>query len=123
MAIGVFDAGSGRIQLARAGLEAPLAVTADGQLHEWSVAGPFLGTGESNYETRTSLLLPGDRLVLATDGVRPNQDPRPSSTNPLGQAVAHQLHLKGQSFADAIANEILPEVNHEDDFTLLVLEA
>jgi sigma-B regulation protein RsbU (phosphoserine phosphatase) len=122
MAIGSLDTTSGQFAMARAGLPAPVVVSAIGQAEDWCVAGPFLGTAETDYSTRTATLRLGERLVIGTDGIKPDGDPDPVRWTRLGEIAAGLSHLTGQAYADAVANELLTEVRHQDDFTLMVVE-
>jgi sigma-B regulation protein RsbU (phosphoserine phosphatase) len=122
MLAGVVETRSGEIAVARAGLPAPVFVPAGGEPEAWAVPGPFLGTGDASYPVRTALLRTGDKLVVGTDGIRPDGDPNPSGVDPLLEVAARHRDLTGQGFADAVARDLLTGVRHEDDFTLLVVE-
>ncbi|MBA4065327.1 MAG: hypothetical protein C0501_16775 [Isosphaera sp.] len=122
MLAGVFDATTGELTVARAGLPAPVRVPADGDPEAWAVPGPFLGTAETTYPTRTAVLAPGDRFLVGTDGTRPDGAPGPGGGSGLAAAAARHRGLAGQLYVDAVAEELLAQVRHEDDFTLLCLE-
>ena len=62
-----------------------------------------------------------DRLVVATDGIRRDASPV-AGADALSDAVARHRELTGQAFVDAVANDLLPHVRHQDDVTLLALE-
>lgn len=122
MLTGILDANSGAIAVARAGLPAPVLVPATGSPEVWAIPGPFLGTADSTYPTRSATLRSGDKLVIGTDGFRTDGDPNPAGEDQLIEVAARHRGLSGQAFVDAVARDLLTEVRHEDDFTLLVLE-
>ena len=122
MAIGVLDANTGQLTLARAGLPAPVLIAATGDAEEWTMAGPFLGTGDTSYPTRTTTFRAGDKLTIGTDGIKPDGDPSPINGGRLAEIAARHRELSGQAFNDAVANDLLADVRHEDDFTLMVVE-
>ena len=84
--------------------------------------GPFLGTADTAYQPRTGTLRPGDRLVIGTDGTRPDGMSAAGSPDPLRDAAARHRGLAGPAFADALTRELLPALRHPDDFTLMVVE-
>jgi serine phosphatase RsbU (regulator of sigma subunit) len=121
MLAGSLNAHTGEIALARAGLPAPVHVPASGPPAVWAVPGPFLGTVETVYQEFRATLAPGDRLLIGTDGTRPDGDPHPASDGLLAAAAKHR-DLTGSAFVDAVARELLQHVRHADDFTLLGAE-
>jgi serine phosphatase RsbU (regulator of sigma subunit) len=123
MLAGTLDGGTGELAVARAGLPAPVYVPADGEPEVWAIPGPFLGTAETTYPARAATLRPGDKLVVATDGTRPEGNPGPDGDDrSLLEAVARHRGLGGQAFVDAVARDLLTGVRHEDDVTLLCVE-
>jgi serine phosphatase RsbU (regulator of sigma subunit) len=122
MLIAVFDPATGEVELARAGLPAPVYLPAAGAAERWPIPGPFLGTGDTVYATQSGVLHPGDRLLFGTDGIRPDGNPEPATSDELLAAAERNRLEKGQSFTDAVARELLAAVLHEEDFTLLVVE-
>jgi serine phosphatase RsbU (regulator of sigma subunit) len=122
MLIAIIDPASGEVEIARAGLPPPVHLAADGAGKRWPIPGPFLGTGETAYATHSALLKPGDRLLIGTDGIRPDGNPEPASSDQLLECGERHRDLKGQAFTDAVASKLLSDVRHEEDFTLLVLE-
>lgn len=119
---GSVNVGTGELAVARAGMPAPVFVPAVGEPETWALPGPFLGTAETTYPTRTARLSPGDKLLLGTDGTRPGGEPGPGDDSALVSAATRHRDLSGQRFADAVAAELLAQVRHEDDFTLLCVE-
>lgn len=119
---GVVNVRTGTVSLARAGLPAPVYVPATGDAGVWSVPGPFLGTADATYETLSGTLGSGGRLLIGTDGTRPNGDPGPLPPDHLLEAATAHRERRGAEFADAVARELLARVRHADDFTLLCVE-
>jgi serine phosphatase RsbU (regulator of sigma subunit) len=122
MLAGVVNAKTGALTVARAGLPAAVHVPAAGAPTVWAVPGPFLGAADATYQSLSGTLAPGDRLLIGTDGTRPDGDPGPAGTDRLlGAATKHQT-ANGSEFVDAVARELLQHVRHADDFTLLCVE-
>lgn len=122
MLAGVLNAKTGAVTLARAGLPAAVHVPAAGTPGVWAVPGPFLGTADTTYQPLSGTLAPGDRLLIGTDGTRPDGDPGPAGTDRLLEAAAKHQAVTGPAFVDAVARELLQHVRHADDFTLLGVE-
>ena len=120
--VGVLNATTGEITLARAGLPAAVHVPASGNPGVWAVPGPFLGTAGTTYTPFSGTLGPGDRLLIGTDGTRPDGDPGPVGSDRLLEAAAKHRDLHGSAFVDSVARELLLHVRHADDFTLLGVE-
>jgi serine phosphatase RsbU (regulator of sigma subunit) len=120
MMAGVLNARTGAVTLARAGLPPAAHVPATGEPAAWAVPGPFLGTADTTYETLRATLAPGDRLLIGTDGTRPDGDP--GGAEHLLEAASKCRDASGPAFVDAVARELLQQVRHADDFTLLGVE-
>lgn len=123
MLVGLVNARDGSITVARAGLPAPVYLPIAGDPQTWAVPGPFLGTAETTFQPVRGTLAPGDKLLIASDGARP--DGNPAAADGAGMfldAAARHRGLSGQAFVDAVARELLPHVRHPDDFTLLAVE-
>jgi serine phosphatase RsbU (regulator of sigma subunit) len=84
--------------------------------------GPFLGLAETTFPTQSAELRPGDKVLLGTDGTRPDGVPGPADDTRLRDAATRHHELTGQAFVDAVAGELLTHVNHDEDITLLCLE-
>ncbi|VTU01993.1 stage ii sporulation protein e : Response regulator receiver domain/protein phosphatase 2C domain-containing protein OS=Celeribacter baekdonensis B30 GN=B30_02280 PE=4 SV=1: SpoIIE [Gemmataceae bacterium] len=117
---GVLDE-SGALSIARAGLPAPLHLPANGPPAAWNIPGPFLGIAETTYPSHVARLRPGDALLVATDGTRPDGDPGPDDGSRLPEIAARHAGRTGQQFVDGVATDLLAQVRHEDDVTLLAL--
>ncbi len=108
---------SGAVAFARAGLPPPLLVPAAGDPEPWHAPGPMLGAFDATFGVGHGTLAPGDRLLLGTDGTRPEAEPGAM----LQVALGHR-HLAGQAFVDAVARDLIVRVGRPDDFTLLCVE-
>jgi serine phosphatase RsbU (regulator of sigma subunit) len=117
--VGVLNTKTGAIALSRGGLPPPVHLPAAGPPGVWSVPGPFLGTSDTQYQLRSGILAPGDRLLIGTDGTRPDGDPGPGGTDRLLEAAGQHRAVTGPAFVDAVARDLLQHVRHADDFTLL----
>ena len=122
MGVGILDPSTGALSLARAGLPFPVDLPRGGQPQAWTIPGPFLGTTDTSYTSFAARLNPGDKLLIGTDGIRPDGSPDPSGDDPLLETAARHHALSGQSFVDAVANDLLTHVRHNDDVTLFVME-
>jgi sigma-B regulation protein RsbU (phosphoserine phosphatase) len=121
MLVGTLNAHDGAVSLARAGLPAPVYVPAAGAPQLWAAPGPFLGTADTTYQLLHGTLSAGDKLIIGSDGARPEGDPGGAPDRLVDAAVRHR-GLSGQPFLDAVARDLLPHVRHPDDFTLLAVE-
>lgn len=122
LGVGLLDTRTGGLTVARAGLPAPVFVSATGDIEAWAVPGPFLGVAEATYPAHAATLRPGDKLLLGTDGIRPDGTPGPGEDANFRDAAARHRDTSGQRCADAVAADLLAQVQHEDDFTLLCAE-
>jgi serine phosphatase RsbU (regulator of sigma subunit) len=121
MVLGIL-APNGELSLARAGLPEPVYIPSGGAAESWSLPGPFLCTAETAYPTRSAALAPGDRLVIGSDGIRASDDPQATGNRRLVELAERHRQLAGQPFIDAVARDLLSDVRHDDDFTLMVME-
>lgn len=121
MLAGIVNGRDGRATLARGGLPAPIYLPVAGEPQVWAEPGPFLGTAETTFPIHHGVLVPGDRLVMATDGIWPDGNPT-AGPDVLGNTVARRRELAGQAFVDAVANDLLPSVRHQDDVILLSVQ-
>ncbi|MDY3556201.1 PP2C family protein-serine/threonine phosphatase, partial [Gemmata sp. JC717] len=122
MLSGVLNAKTGAVTLARAGSPPPVHLPANGPATVWAVPGPFLGAAETTYEPLARVLRPGDRLLIGTDGTRPDGAPGPGAADRLLDAVTKHRSAAGSEFVDEVARELLQHLHHADDFTLLGVE-
>jgi len=122
LVVGVVHTESPRLTLARAGLPAPIRVPESGEPETWALPGPFLGIAETTFTSHSTTLKPGDKVLVGTDGTRPDGTPGPGDDTPLLDAATRHRALAGQRFIDAVATDLLARVQHDDDVTLLCLE-
>lgn len=122
MSAGVLNCQTGAVALARAGSPAAVYAPATGAPEVWPVPGPFLGAADTTYQVLRGTLNPGDRLLIGTDGQRPDGAPGPDDPAELLEAAQRHSDLRGPEFAAAVARELLSHVRHADDFTLLCVE-
>ena len=123
MLVGLLDVKDGAVSVARAGSPAPVYIPRAADATNWAIPGPFLGTAEAGYQPTRALLSLGDKLVIGSDGTRPDGGPAPGSDpDQLRDVATRRRGLSGQAFVDAMARDLLPHVRHPDDFTLLAVE-
>jgi serine phosphatase RsbU (regulator of sigma subunit) len=122
MLVGVVSVTPGVVTVARAGGPPPVRVPAVGDPESWAVPGPFLGTAETTYQQTSGELAPGDKLLVGSDGTRPDGEPGAAGRDLLAETAGRHRALSGQAFVDAVARDLLPHVRHPDDFTLLSVE-
>ena len=126
-----FDPRTGAVRLANAGLPDPYLLRRGAAAEPVAVPGPRLPLGvrrEVHYQEAGLTLAPGERLLLATDGLA--EAPR-ADGEPLGYpALAELLAGRGGAPAEPAAwlDDLLARVEaatraeREDDWTALVLE-
>lgn len=129
LAFGVYDAASGDFILANAGLPDPYLLRGGAPPRALSCPGPRLPLGLRSgiaWEPLRTVLKPGDRVVLLTDGLP--EAPRPNG-EPLGYAALEGLlDLSGAAGPEAAVSLLLSRVASaagaapEDDATVLLLE-
>jgi hypothetical protein len=61
-------------------------------------------------------------LFVGTDGTRPAGEPGPADTSPLPDIATRHRDLPAMRYAEAVAADLLSEVRHEEDFTLMLVE-
>jgi hypothetical protein len=97
--------------VSRAGVPPPVYLPAAGGPAVWHTPGPFLGVSDATFPAVEARLGPGDRLVIATD-----------AGAELSDAAAGRRALGGQAFVDGVARDLLPAVETDRYFTVLVVE-
>jgi serine phosphatase RsbU (regulator of sigma subunit) len=109
-----------------AGHNAPILARADGTLVRLEEGGPAISRlfRDAGYSEREIALLPGDRLVLFTDGVSEATD---AANEILGESRIEELVIDARSLAAAKLQQTIVDaaVSHsggdlEDDLTLVV---
>lgn len=111
----------GQVSFARAAHPAPLYVPAEGEPAFWPSSGPLLGAFAADFPAQSRQLLPGDKLLLYTDGFGPGGDD-PSAADRVKAAAGRCRALPVAAFVDAVARELLDEDGKPDDLTVLALE-
>ncbi len=127
LAYGVIDLGTGWVQIAQGGHEEVLVLGSDGRLDLLAPTGPALGLFEGRaFSTHARTLRPGDRLIVATDGVTEAFDP---DRAPYGwDRLRAALQGNGPGGADATLDRLRRDVAAfvrgapaSDDLTVLAL--
>jgi serine phosphatase RsbU (regulator of sigma subunit) len=109
------------------GHPAPVVVSPEGRLEELGPAAGALGApdGEPDLRVTRRRLIPGERLVLYSDGVteRPTLDGRPFGLEGIRRAVARASSASAPATVRAIEDAVADAAPGplEDDATLLVL--
>ncbi|WP_348638922.1 SpoIIE family protein phosphatase [Thioclava sp. L04-15] len=121
------DLATGRVELVQAGHPYPVVQRYGGQVE-------FLGEGGlpiglipgADYATVTTLLAPGDRLILISDGITEATNPKGAMIDQTGLAALLRKFssLEGPSFLDAILWEIEDYTAGDitDDISVAVFE-
>ena len=120
------EGSTGRLAYVNAGHNAPFVVRLDGSHERLREGGPVLGVFDKrNYEMGSAELLPGDRVILFTDGVTEACSPEGEE---FGEArLLHLLRDHRALSAQELQAKILAVVAEftggrwQDDATLLVL--
>jgi sigma-B regulation protein RsbU (phosphoserine phosphatase) len=120
------EGSTGRLAYVNAGHNAPFVVRSDGSHERLREGGPVLGVFDKrNYEMGSAALLPGDRVILFTDGVTEACN---SAGEEFGEArLLHLLQDHRALSAQELQAKILAVVAEfsggrwQDDATLLVL--
>ena len=120
------EGSTGRLAYVNAGHNAPFVVRSDGSHERLREGGPVLGVFDKrNYEMGSAALLPGDRVILFTDGVTEACSPEGEE---FGEArLLHLLRDHRALSAQELQAKILAVVAEftggrwQDDATLLVL--
>jgi sigma-B regulation protein RsbU (phosphoserine phosphatase) len=123
MVYGLLNCRTGAFTFARAGHPHPLYVPRAGEPVLWQVHGTLLGVFETAFVVQRHQLLPGDKLVLYTDGIEPAADgPGGSGSERLLDSARRHRDLPVQEFLDRVAADLLGQAAWPDDVTLLALE-
>jgi sigma-B regulation protein RsbU (phosphoserine phosphatase) len=112
----------GNVSFARAAHPHPLMVPQEGEPEYWRSQGSLLGIFDADYPLQTHQLHSGDKLILYSDGVHPVSSSPGGDSDPLIAAVNRHRHLPLQAFVDQVSRDVLEEVVHPEDFTLLAIE-
>ncbi len=126
---GVLDEISRSLIYANAGHPPPLLFRGDGRLEVLEVTGIALGAvGSVEYQERQVNILPGDIMILYTDGVNEaiNSHVEQYGLVRLSEAVRRSRHLPAQRIMESILQDISLFVEGQaqfDDITMIVVKA
>ena len=122
MALAIYDAASGAISIANAGIPDPLVVRAN-DVTPLIVEGPRYPVGVRSvieYASITTTLNAGDRVLFFTDGIAEAN----VEDEPLGYRRLADIALRARGDIDTLflAIEAMTTGTHDDDWTALTLE-
>jgi sigma-B regulation protein RsbU (phosphoserine phosphatase) len=113
----------GSLGFARAAHPLPLHVPVGGALEYWPAAGNFLGVFDAHFPGQNKQLRPGDKLLVASDGVRTEaMGEAPPLPDWLIESASRHRSESLQAFLDSVSRELLECSRSKDDFTLLGVE-
>ena len=124
----VFNASTGRFDIARAGHPRPIVIRADGTVLELNAHGTLLGIlDDPQLKPLSYDSSPGDRLFLFTDGIfmTPATTTRHNNARLTTQQLGTMLQRHSAIPLDKALHAIERELNdytREDDYTLIALE-
>lgn len=105
MAYAEIDLRSGQVKLVQAGHPHPLLIRKDGQMQSLGVGGLPIGLiPGATYDSMTTVLSPGDRLFLVSDGVTECPDPLGNElgTDGLITLLGQSVHLPSPNLLEAL---------------------
>jgi sigma-B regulation protein RsbU (phosphoserine phosphatase) len=123
---GVYDEVARRLQYANCGHLPPIVLRADGSIARLAVTAPVVGLFESPWHCTTgeTCLLPGDTLVVFTDGVSEatSDDGEEFGEERLIEHIRGNAGLDAPSLLDTIVEAVRDHGSAEqfDDLTLIV---
>jgi len=111
----------GTVGFARAAHPMPLYVPAIGTPEYWPATGALLGVFDAEFPMQNRQLLPGDKLLLVSDGVQITDSAAPAHDALLQLALKYQA-LPLNEFMDDVSRELLEQSRSSEDFTVLGVE-
>jgi sigma-B regulation protein RsbU (phosphoserine phosphatase) len=123
MVYALFNHRDGTLRFSRAGHPYPLHIPRDGEPSLWQSEGLLLGVFEAQFSDDTHRLMPGDKVLLYSDGVdnAAFEDHKPGLDSLVACASRHRT-LPIQDFVQALATNLFAGGRPPDDLTLLGLE-
>lgn len=124
---GVFDPTSGVLVYVNAGHLPPLLRRTDGRVERLLTGGTALGLARSSrYEARETRLMPGDVLVLYSDGITEAEDPAGAAFDEqgLGAVLERRPDATAPDLCDAILAAVRAharDTRFADDLTVVAL--
>jgi sigma-B regulation protein RsbU (phosphoserine phosphatase) len=110
------------LEYARGGHPYPLRIPAKGPIEEWKAEGTLLGVFDTEYPAQTFQLAPGDKLIVYTDGIDSvHFGGRKQGFDSFQACVQEHRGRPIQEMIDRIYEDLFPQGEHDDDFTLLGL--
>lgn len=116
---GLLDCASGDLTYACAGHTPPLHLPQSGPPSLWRAFGSMLGVSEAEHPPRTVRLVPGDRLLLFTDGLHGTG---PETAAALLTAAERHRDRPIAGLVECLTQDLLAQTAEPDDFTMLGLE-
>ena len=123
MAYCTYDQQSRVLQFARGGHPYPLLIPPKGPIEELKAEGTLLGVFETDYETQSHVLQPGDKVLLYTDGIDCAHFGLHKQGNDSFRACLNEHRGRPiQELIDRVHDDLFPDGRIDDDFTLLGFE-
>ena len=119
----LFNHRDGTLRFSRAGHPYPLHVPRHGELKLWRTDGLLLGVFDAQFHDDTHRIVPGDKVLLYSDGIDAArfEDCQPGADSLLACAARHRS-LPVQEFVQHLASALFAGGKPPDDLTLLGLE-
>jgi sigma-B regulation protein RsbU (phosphoserine phosphatase) len=119
----LFNHTDGTLRFARAGHPYPLYVPAAGPPQLWRQEGLLLGVLDARFPARDYRLLPGDKLLLYSDGIDCARfEDQPEGTESLLACAARHRALPVEQFIGSLARDLFDGRSRPDDLTLFGME-
>jgi serine phosphatase RsbU (regulator of sigma subunit) len=123
MVYALFNHRDGTLRFSRAGHPYPLHIPRVGEPQLWHTEGLLLGVFEAQFSDRTHRLVPGDKVLLYSDGIdNARFEDRAPGVESLMACAARHRGLAIQEFVQNLARELFGAGPPPDDLTLLGLE-